>query len=254
MAPDHHREPGLPEERAALCVALDMKDPGKAAALARRLAGTADMIKVGMELFYAAGREGWREIAGAGLPVFLDLKLHDIPNTVARATESLLELTPPPAIINVHAAGGPAMLKAAAEATAGRCLLVAVTVLTALDARDLATIGIDPGLKPEDLVLRLARLAAEAGLDGVVCSPREVAVIRQELGPDFLTVVPGIRPAGAEQNDQKRIATPEAAQSAGARVIVVGRPVTQAPDPVTAAARIRETLTGARTARSNASH
>jgi len=234
--------PGLPEDRAALCVALDMKDPAQAADLLRRLVGQVDMAKVGMELFYAMGRAGWAAVAEAGLPVFLDLKLHDIPNTVARAVESLLSLEPPPAIVNVHATGGPAMMRAAAEAAAGRCRVIAVTVLTALDAADLAAIGFDPALSPQDLVLRLATMARDAGLDGVVCSPREVAAIRTELGPDFLTIVPGIRPAGADVGDQKRIATPEAAQEAGADILVVGRPIVQAADPAAAARAIVESL------------
>ncbi len=234
--------PGLPEDRAALCVALDMKEATAAGALLERLAGQVDMAKVGMELFYAMGRTGWSEVAGRGMPMFLDLKLHDIPNTVTRAVESLMTLDPPPAIINVHATGGPAMMRAAAEAAAGRCRVIAVTVLTALDAADLAAIGFDPALSPQDLVLRLAALAKDCGLDGVVCSPWEVAAIKAELGLDFLTVVPGIRPAGADVGDQKRIATPEAAQAAGADILVVGRPIVQADDPAAAAQAIVERL------------
>lgn len=242
QAPIGRHIPGLPADRAALCVALDMKDPVRAADLLRELSGHVDMAKVGMELFYAMGRAGWATVMEAGLPVFLDLKLHDIPHTVARAVESLLSLDPPPAIINVHAAGGPAMMRAAAEAVAGRCRVIAVTLLTALDAADLAAIGFDPSLTPRDLVLRLATLAREAGLDGVVCSPHEVAAIRTELGHDFLTIVPGIRPAGAAIGDQKRIATPETAQAAGADILVVGRPIVQAADPAMAARGIIENL------------
>jgi len=233
---------GKPEsgKAARICVALDMPDAAEAADLARRLAGAVDFAKVGMELFYAAGPEGYARVAEAGLPIFLDLKLHDIPNTVARGLSSLLSLSPPPAIVNVHASGGPAMLRAAAEAVGGQAKLVAVTVLTALSDDDLAAIGLAG--PPQKAVLRLARLAKDCGLDGVVCSPREVADIRAALGEDFLTIVPGIRPAGAAMNDQKRAATPEAAQAAGADILVIGRPITQAPDPVAAAQAIRTAL------------
>jgi orotidine-5'-phosphate decarboxylase len=234
-----HGQPGN-GNRARICVALDMPDAAAAAGLARRLAGAVDFAKVGMELFYAAGPEGYARVARAGLPIFLDLKLHDIPNTVARGLSALLALTPPPAIVNVHASGGPAMLRAAAEAVDGRAKLVAVTVLTALSGDDLAAIGLAG--PPREAVLRLARLAKECGLDGVVCSPEEVADIRAALGEDFLTIVPGIRPAGAAMNDQKRAATPEAAQAAGADILVIGRPITQAPDPVAAAVAIGAAL------------
>ena len=229
---------------ARLCVALDMTDAARAAALAKALAqsGAAHMVKVGMELFYAAGADGYAQVARAGLPVFLDLKLHDIPNTVARGLDALLALDPPPAIVNVHATGGPEMLRAAAQAVNGRAKLVAVTVLTALGEEDLAAIGLSG--PASEAVLRLARLARQAGLDGVVCSPREVADIRRALGKDFLTIVPGVRPAGAQLADQKRIATPEAAQAAGADILVVGRPITQAADPAAAARAILSSLRG----------
>ena len=234
---------------ARICVALDMKDAAAAAELAQALAAAeaVDMLKVGMELFYATGPEGYARVAAAGLPVFLDLKLHDIPNTVARGLRSLLKLSPPPAILNVHASGGPAMLRAAAEAVAeqagGRAKLVAVTVLTALGSDDLDAIGLQG--PAEEAVLRLARLARDCGVDGVVCSPREVAAIRAALGEGFLTIVPGIRPAGAAVADQKRIATPQAAQAAGADILVIGRPITEADDPVAAALEIRESLENA---------
>ncbi len=235
-----HGKPGDGRRRAQVCVALDMPDAKAAAGLARRLWGAVDMLKVGMELFYAAGPEGYARVADAGLPIFLDLKLHDIPNTVARGLSSLLKLAPPPAILNVHASGGPAMLRAAAEAVDGKAKLVAVTVLTALGEDDLDAIGLAG--PPREAVLRLARLAKESGLDGVVCSPGEVEAIRAALGEDFLTIVPGIRPAGAAMNDQKRAATPEAAQAAGADILVIGRPITKAADPVAAAAAIRAAL------------
>ncbi len=235
--PQHHR--------ARICVALDTKDAHAAAALAKRLAeaDATDFVKVGMELFYAAGPEGYAKVAQAGLPVFLDLKLHDIPNTVAEGLRSLLRFSPPPAIVNVHASGGPAMLLAAAEAVSGRAKLVAVTVLTALGEDDLSVIGLAG--PPRTAVLRLARLAKACGLHGVVCSPQEVADIRAALGEDFLTIVPGIRPAGAGLDDQKRAATPEAAQAAGADILVIGRPITKAPDPVAAAREIRAALEAA---------
>ena len=232
------------KRRTQICVALDTKDATAAAELARKLARAraADMAKVGMELFYAAGPEGYARVAEAGPPIFLDLKLHDIPNTVAEGLRALLALSPAPAVVNVHASGGPAMLRAAAEAVAGRAKLVAVTVLTALGEDDLAAIGLAG--PSQEAVLRLARLAKECGLDGVVCSPREVAAIRAALGDDFLTIVPGVRPTGAAVADQKRIATPAAAQAAGADVLVIGRPITQAPDPAAAAQAIRAELEG----------
>ncbi len=237
-----HGKPG-DAKRTRICVALDMPEADAAANLARQLVGAVDFAKVGMELFYAAGPGGYARVAEAGLPVFLDLKLHDIPNTVARGLSSLLALSPPPAILNVHASGGPAMLRAAADAVDGRAKLVAVTVLTALGPEDLEATGLTG--PPHDAVLRLAQLAGACGLDGVVCSPEEVAVIRAELGEDFLTIVPGIRPAGSAMNDQKRAATPQAAQAAGADILVIGRPITQAPDPVAAAHAIRAALENA---------
>ena len=242
MAASEHSQPVSARSRARICVALDMKDADAAAALAKRLAssGAADFAKVGMELFYAAGPEGYAKVAGSGLPVFLDLKLHDIPNTVAEGLRALLALSPPPAIVNVHATGGPAMLRAAAEAVEGRARLVAVTVLTALGEDDLSAIGVAG--PPREAVLRLARLAKACGLDGVVCSPSEVTDIRAALGEDFLTIVPGIRPAGVGLDDQKRAATPQAAQAAGADILVIGRPITKAADPVAAALEIRASL------------
>ncbi len=229
-------------KRAEICVALDTQDPAEAAALARALAGVAGFVKVGMELFYAAGAEGYAQVAAAGVPVFLDLKLHDIPNTVAGGLNSLLSLSPPPAIVNVHATGGRAMMRAAARAVAGRARLIAVTLLTSLDEGDIAAIGFDAAADAAGHVTRLARLARECGLDGVVCSPRDLAGVRAACGEDFLTVTPGVRPAGARTEDQKRIATPRAAQAAGADILVIGRPVTQAEDPAAAARAIAEDL------------
>ena len=229
---------------AKLCIALDTQDAAAAAALAKRLAGVADYVKVGMELFYAAGAEGYAKVAAAGIPVFLDLKLHDIPNTVARGLDSLLRLAPAPAIVNVHATGGEAMMRAAAEAVNGRAKLVAVTLLTSLGEADAAAIGLDAAMGVEDHVAHLAEMAKACGLDGVVCSPRDLAMVRSLCGADFLTIVPGIRPAGAEIADQKRIATPQAATRAGADILVVGRPVTQAEDPAAAAAEVARAMGG----------
>ncbi len=229
---------------AKLCIALDTQDATAAAALAARLGGVADYVKVGMELFYAAGAEGYAQVAEAGLPIFLDLKLHDIPNTVARGLDSLLRLTPAPAIVNVHATGGEAMMRAAARAVDGRAKLVAVTLLTSLGEAEAAAIGLDASMSVADHVTHLAEMARACGLDGVVCSPRDVAMVRTSCGADFLAIVPGIRPAGAEVADQKRIATPQAAAAAGADILVVGRPVTQADDPAAAAAEIARSLGG----------
>ena len=226
-----------------ICVALDVADAAQAADLAGRLAWRVDMLKIGLELFLGAGPAGYERIAKQGPSVFLDLKLHDIPNTVGRALTALLDtLHPTPAIVNVHATGGPAMLQAAAEAVAGRAKLIAVTVLTALSDDDLHKLGFDPALRAPDVVVRLARMAKEAGLDGVVCAPSDLQAVRAACGDDFLTVVPGIRPAGAALADQKRIATPKAAADAGADILVIGRPITQADDPAAAAEAIRAEL------------
>ncbi len=222
--------------------ALDTIDEARATSLARGLRGSVGGVKLGMEFFYARGPQGYRAVAEAGLPVFLDLKLHDIPNTVAGGIRAVLPLRP--AIVNVHAAGGLAMMRAAAEAAqeAGRerPLVIAVTVLTSLDETDLAATGVAGA--PADHVLRLAHLAARAGLDGVVCSAHEIEGLRRELGPDFKLIVPGIRPAGSDIGDQKRIMTPAEALARGADVLVIGRPITGAADPREAAEAISASL------------
>ncbi|HMM15820.1 MAG TPA: orotidine-5'-phosphate decarboxylase [Parvibaculum sp.] len=222
--------------------ALDTIDEARATSLARGLRGSVGGVKLGMEFFYARGPQGYRAVAEAGLPVFLDLKLHDIPNTVAGGIRAVLPLRP--AIVNVHAAGGLAMMRAAAEAAqeAGRerPLVIAVTVLTSLDETDLAATGVTGA--PADHVLRLAHLAAKAGLDGVVCSAHEIEGLRRELGPDFKLIVPGIRPAGSDIGDQKRIMTPAEALARGADVLVIGRPITGAADPREAAEAISASL------------
>jgi orotidine-5'-phosphate decarboxylase len=219
-----------------LIVALDFPDASAALACADKLAGSVSWFKVGLELYLAAGDSVVSELKRRGHHVFLDLKLHDIPNTAASAVRSLARLEPD--LLTVHAAGGRAMLTAAAEAA--RSLphpprLLAVTVLTSMDAAALAETGVSAS--PVEQVLRLARLAAECGLDGMVCSPAEAAALHSAL-PKALLVTPGIRPAGADAGDQKRIATPQFALAAGASKLVIGRPITAAADPKAAAQAI----------------
>jgi len=230
------------DPRERILVALDTTDVDRAKALALTLKGHVGGIKIGKEFFTAHGPQGVREVAGDGQPLFLDLKFHDIPNTVAGAIRSALRLKP--LILNVHAAGGVAMMKAAAEAAseagAARPLLIAVTVLTSLSDEDLADIGVNANTAEQ--VARLARLAQASGLDGVVCSPREIELVRQACGAEFKTVVPGIRPEWAAVGDQKRIMTPRQAVDSGADYLVIGRPITGADDPVAAAERIGEEL------------
>jgi orotidine-5'-phosphate decarboxylase len=229
------------DARAKLFVALDTQDMGRAQRLAEALRGRVGGLKLGKEFFTAHGPDGVRAVAG-GEPLFLDLKFHDIPNTVAGAIRAAAHLRP--AIVNVHAAGGRAMMTAACEAAReaaedtghDRPWVIAVTVLTSLDAGDLAEVG-QQGPMGEQVV-RLARLAQDCGLDGVVCSPREIAALRAACGPGFKLVVPGIRPAWAAAGDQKRVTTPAEAVAAGADVLVVGRPIAAADDPGAAADRV----------------
>jgi orotidine-5'-phosphate decarboxylase len=228
--------------RCGLCVALDAPDLATAEGWADAVAPHAGLLKVGLELFSAEGGAAVRRIA-TRRPVFLDVKLHDIPNTVAGAVRSLAPLGP--AWITIHAAGGPAMVEAArkaAEAAGGvaRPRILAVTVLTSIDAATLSDTGVSGG--PVQQVLRLARLAMAAGADGLVCSPREVAPIRDALGELPVLVVPGVRPAGSAADDQARTATPEQVARDGADWIVVGRPITQAADPAEAAWSIAQAL------------
>lgn len=225
-----------------VAVAIDKSDLGEAERLAEAVKGYVGCLKLGMEFFYSHGRAGYERLARQGLPIFLDLKLHDIPTTVARALSSLMTLEPRPALVNVHASGGRAMLEAAAAAVSGRTKLIAVTVLTSLGESDLEEMGFDRSI---DYARALARLAKRAGADGVVCSPLEVALIKQELGEDFLAVVPGVRPEGSEPGGQKRFASPRQALKAGADLLVVGRPITQAPDPQAAARAIAGELMNA---------
>ena len=221
-----------------ICVALDTPNIQRACELARALKPHAGCMKVGMEFFYAHGQAGYEAVAAEGLPIFLDLKLHDIPNTVASAMKTLMRLTPRPAIVNVHATGGLDMMKAARDAVAGQAKLIAVTILTSLSDDDIWAAGFENARDTQGHARSLAALAKEAGLDGVVCSPHDLAGIRHDLGRDFLTVVPGIRPADAATQDQKRVATPVAAIAAGADILVIGRAITGAADPAAQARAI----------------
>jgi len=222
--------------------AIDTTDVDAATALAGRLVGHVGGIKLGKEFFTAHGPEGVRKVTACGMPLFLDLKFHDIPNTVAGAIRAALPLNP--AVLNVHASGGRVMMEAAAEAVAGAdgTLLIGVTILTSLSDEDVAEVGYT-GSAAESVV-RLAKLAEASGLGGVVCSPREIEAIRAACGPDFKLVVPGIRPTWSATGDQKRIMTPADAIRIGADYIVIGRPITGADDPIDAAKRIADELAG----------
>ena len=227
----------LAAARPRLIVALDVPTTTGAAALVDRLEGQCGWFKVGPELFTAAGPAVLEPILRRGHRVFLDLKFHDIPNTVAGAVRSAASLGAQ--MMTVHAAGGPAMLSAARAALEGIVNppeLLAVTVLTSMDPAQLSAIGVPDALG--DQVERLTRMALDAGFRGFVCSPQEVARMRALTGPEGVLVIPGIRPAGAESGDQKRVATPTQALRQGASYLVVGRPITQAPDPASAAEAI----------------
>ncbi len=231
----------LDAARQRLIVALDFPQASGAHEMVRRLEGTCAWFKVGLELFVAAGPAVLEPILERGHSVFLDLKFHDIPNTVAGAVRSAANLGA--RLLTIHAAGGPAMLSAAREALAGLPdppRLLAVTTLTSMDAAQLTATGLDRS--PSDQVQLLARMGRAAGIDGFVCSPQEVGALRAITGPDGILVVPGIRPAGATLGDQKRIATPAEAMASGASYLVVGRPVTHAPDPAAAAQAIVEEM------------
>lgn len=218
-------------------VAIDTPDLKRAVQLATDVRSNAGGVKLGLEFFCANGPAGFREVAGVGLPIFLDLKLHDIPNTVAKAVDALRPLEP--AVLTVHAAGGRAMMEAAKAAAPANTKVVAVTVLTSLDTSDLESIGVDG--EPAAQVERLTALAREAGVDGIVCSGAEVAAAKRSW-PEGFFVVPGVRPAGAEVGDQKRVVTPRAAMDDGASILVIGRPITAAPDPQAALEAIAATL------------
>ena len=218
-------------------VALDTQDVHHAAAIARDVSGIAAGVKLGLEFFYANGEEGVLRIAEHETRIFLDLKLHDIPNTVEKAVRALAHLEP--AILTVHASGGKAMMSAAKAAAPSGTKVVGVTVLTSLDKDDLANIGVRSSAETQ--VDRLADLARESGLDGIVCSGAEVAAVRKQW-PDGFFVVPGVRPAGAELGDQKRVVTPAQALADGASILVIGRPITAAPNPARAIMDIAASL------------
>jgi orotidine-5'-phosphate decarboxylase len=223
-----------------LFLALDLPRLDAAEALARKVKAHVGGLKLGLEFFCAHGHHGVHEIAKVGLPIFLDLKLHDIPNTVAAAMQAIHVLQP--SIVTVHAAGGRAMMEDAKAAAGEQCKVVAVTVLTSLDEGDLAATGV-PG-SAYDQALRLAELAHAAGLDGIVCSGLEVAAVRRQW-KDGCFIVPGLRltnGSGKVSADQKRTVTPREARDAGASVLVIGRPISRAEDPVAAARAIEATL------------
>jgi orotidine-5'-phosphate decarboxylase len=218
-----------------LIVALDTPDLTQAVRWAEAVSPNAGALKLGLEFFLAHGRLGYEAIKGA--PIFLDLKLHDIPNTVAGAVRAVLDLQPK--MLTIHASGGPTMVaaaKAAASSVSNPPLVLAVTILTSLDADSVKAIGVDRS--PTDQVRLLAAMAVQAGADGLVCSPHEILPLREMLGPSVNLVVPGIRPSGFPVGDQARVMTPSEAVSAGADWIVVGRPITASSDPAASAAQI----------------
>jgi len=223
--------------RSPIFVAIDTPDLERAKAIATRVRNHVGGIKLGLEFFCANGRHGVRDMAELHLPIFLDLKFHDIPNTVGKAIQALRPLEP--AVLTVHAAGGRAMMEDAKAAAPSGTKVVAVTVLTSLDGADLESIGLTAD--PHAQVQRLTELAREAGLDGVVCSGNEVRAAKKAW-PDGFFVVPGVRPADSHAGDQKRVMTPRKALDAGASILVVGRPITQAQDPDLAARAIEATL------------
>lgn len=218
-------------------LALDLPRLDTAVALAQKVKGHVGGLKLGLEFFCAHGHHGVHELAKVGLPIFLDLKLHDIPNTVAGAMQSIHVLEP--AIVTIHASGGRAMMEDAKAAAGEHTKVIAVTVLTSLDDADLNGMGV--GGSAHDQALRLADLAQEAGVDGIVCSGQEVAAIHKRWKDGYL-VVPGLRPADGKLGDQKRAVTPRAARDAGASILVIGRPISRAEDPVAAARAIEATL------------
>jgi orotidine-5'-phosphate decarboxylase len=224
--------------RNPICAALDFPSWREAEAFARAVTPDVGMFKVGFELFAAEGPSAVRAAAGLGRPVFLDLKLHDIPNTVEGAARSAARSGA--SLLTVHASGGAEMVRAAVRGAGKDVAVLAVTVLTSLDAAALEEIGLSGS--PSAAAVRLATLAVSAGAGGIVCSPQEVADVRAAVGGEPLLVVPGVRPAGAARGDQARVATPEEAVRAGADVIVLGRPLREAPDPAAAARAIADSL------------
>jgi len=222
--------------------ALDTKDTEYALNLSRSLSGKIGAIKLGLGFFIANGPGGIRAIAESKCPIFLDLKLHDIPNTVAEAIKSAIPLNVQ--IMTIHTSGGPDMMRAASRAAKEEAdrlsitkpLIVGVTVLTSMDDNDLRNIGVATTVK--DQVINLSLQAKECGLDGIVCSAHEVSFVKEKCGGDFKTIVPGIRPALVMQNDQKRVMTPKEAVDSGADYLVIGRPITKADNPLDAVSKI----------------
>lgn len=233
-----------PSERI-LC-ALDTTNVDKACMLAGELKPFVGGVKLGLEFFGANGPQGFNRVSEKNQNIFLDLKLHDIPNTVAKAIHSLMPLKPK--IMTIHTSGGSAMMKAAAKAATDaaqrqdcpRPTIVGVTILTSLDSDDLKSVGYHSNVSMQ--VVKLARLAKDSGLDGVVCSPHEIKLIKEACGQDFKLIVPGIRPTGSEKGDQKRVMTPNEAVKLGADYLVIGRPITQAQYPADAARLIAEEI------------
>ncbi|MFO0583314.1 MAG: orotidine-5'-phosphate decarboxylase [Anaeromyxobacter sp.] len=226
------------EARERICAAIDTPSWAEGEAFARAVAPHVGMLKVGLELFTAEGPAAVKAAAALGRPVFLDLKLHDIPNTVEGAARSAARSGA--ALLTVHAEGGAEMVRAAVRGAGPNVRILAVTVLTSLDAAALDSIGLAG--PPEAAVVRLAKLAVGAGAGGLVCSPHEVAAVRAAVGPGPLLVVPGVRPPGADKGDQARVATPAEAVRAGADVLVIGRPLRAAKDPAQAARDIAASL------------
>ena len=227
-----------------LILVLDAPSPREIAPTLKRLAGTVRWAKVGLEMFTACGPDCVREVADLGFKVFLDLKLHDIPNTVAKAVESASKL--PIRMLTLHTGGGPEMMKWAAKAQAASApdlLLLGVTVLTSMSAQELLSVGVNDA--PVDQVVRLGRLAVDSGLRGLVCSPLEIAPLRAVLPTHVALITPGIRPRDAKADDQTRVMTPADAAQAGASYLVVGRPIFQAADPVAAAQAMLNEINGA---------
>lgn len=227
--------------KAPIYAAIDTTDPQRARTLADAITPSVAGIKLGLEFFLKCGHTGYREVANCGAPIFLDLKLHDIPNTVAGGVRAVANLKP--SYLTIHTQGGPDMMQAAVETAAQESpntTILGVTILTSLDQSDLGSMGVSGEVT--DQVRRLAGVAAEAGLKGLVCSASDVAHLRSDLGPDIALIVPGIRPAGSAVGDQKRVMTPEDAVAAGATELVIGRPITGAEDPASAARSIAASL------------
>ena len=228
----------FPAVKNPIIAALDVPDAEQAIKLAEAIAPAVGAFKIGKELFVSAGPDIVKRVRDTGASVFLDLKFHDIPNTVAKAVASAVRLDVQ--MLTVHTCGGTAMLKAAVKAAGDGPLVLGVTVLTSMDENDLAEVGVQKS--PADQVLHLAQLANRAGLKGLVCSPKEIAPLREVLPPEVQLVTPGIRPAGSDSDDQKRVMTPAKAISAGADWLVIGRPIYAAENPRQAAEDILSSL------------